>query len=230
MATTKVQATNIARQFSTKASSFRQVCKQISGFQGKIAISKKESVSVNKAFKMLGVDIAKTTVTTQDLQKAWAPELLGVAQNEKWRTPLIVKVFPYVVWVNDTAYNLHQLKDGQYKPHKVQKLCEIVGAEQRDKEVPEQVVVSAAVIMKGLVQSLFVTDTLKALKDNIADCNKLESGFVNMGTKDTPNWVEIVKYNGQWIEASKKPEPKPEKPARAPRKNTPKGKKQQKAA
>ena len=185
---------------------------------------------------MLGVDIAKTTVTTQDLQKAWAPELLGEAQNEKWRTPLITKMFPFVVFVNDTPYNLHEFKDGAYKPYKVQKLCEIVGAEQRDREITEQVVVSVAVVMKGLVQSLFVADTLKSLRDSVTTCNKLESGYINMGTKDTPTWVEVVKFEGRWIEAAKKPEPKPEKPARAPRKNQPKGgkkqqsKKQQKAA
>lgn len=211
---TKKEVQKVARELAKKAQSFGQVCKQLSGIRGKIALTNTKSCTVKEAFALLGIKLAKNKVTPADIAAAWAEPLMEarpmhVGGDETartfsgWRAPLISKAIPVVALIpvngEEKGFKLHVLnKDGEYEQLRQKELCRIVKAEDRRKGSTD-VVVSAQTILRGLAQSVFVTDTLKDLKASKEAIAKITRAWVNTGTATAPKWAEVVKGDdGKW--------------------------------
>ena len=179
----KAQASKVASQLAAKAQSWGQVAKQLSGIKGKVAFGK-ENMTIHEAFVALGVHTKTNKYTANDLALAWSERLKeGKAMHTEkqgldnsWRCPLIVKAVPMVVEVDGEDFKLFELTDKGYKPIRKQILSRVVKAE--DKEDKTDTVVNANIVLKGLVQSMFVDETLQALHDNEADMLLLTEAYI----------------------------------------------------
>lgn len=211
---TKAQLNSVSRQLTAKAQSWGQVAKQLSGMKGKIALSKTEKVSVQQAFNLLGVHTKSNKYTAQDLGLAWSERLKeGTAMHSNecfadtfsdWRCPLLCKAVPMTAQVEDGEYKLYYVEDGEYKLHKVQKLCRVVKAEDKRKG-SDDVIVTAQVVLRGLVQSIFVEDTLKGLAESEKEAESVCKAYINTGDATAPNFVEVEKNDkGEWVLAENK--------------------------
>lgn len=196
---------SVARQLTAKAQSWGQVAKQLSGMGGKIALSKTEKISVHQAFIRLGVHTKSNKYTAQDLGLAWSERLKeGKAQHtptsgcdNSWRCPLIAKAVPFKVVVNEDEYTLYDLAEEEYKAVKVQTLCRVVSNADKEKGSGD-VTVTAQVVLRGLVQSIFVDDTLKSIEESKAAAESRVGGYINIGEKDAPNYVAVQKTSKGW--------------------------------
>lgn len=205
--TSKSQLKSVSRQLSMKAQSWGQVAKQLSGMKGKVALSKKESITIHEAFIRLGVHTKSNQYSAQDLGLAWSERLKeGEAQHtatfgcdNSWRCPLLSKAVSFNIEVCGGSYKLHEFADGDYKPVKVQELCRVVKAEDKQKG-SNDVIVTAQVVLRGLVQSIFVEDTLKELAESKAKAQSLTEGFIDLGDGDEHAWVAVNKTaKGAWV-------------------------------
>lgn len=182
---TKSQATSVSRQLTAKAQSWGQVAKQLSGMKGKVAVGK-ETMTIHEAFIRLGVHTKANKYTANDLALAWSERLKeGKAMHSakqgldnSWRCPLIVKSVPMTANVGGESYKLYELTDKGYKPIRKQILSRVVKAE--DKEDKTDTVVSANVVLKGLVQSMFAEQTLSELHANEADMMLLTEAYIEV--------------------------------------------------
>lgn len=205
--TSKSQLKSVSRQLSMKAQSWGQVAKQLSGMKGKVALSKKESITIHEAFIRLGVHTKSNQYSAQDLGLAWSERLKeGEAQHtatfgcdNSWRCPLLSKAVSFNVEVCGGVFKLHEFVDGDYKPVKVQELCRVVKAEDKQKG-SNDIIVTAQVVLRGLVQSIFVEDTLKELAESKAKAQSLTEGFIDLGEGDDHEWVAVNKTaKGVWV-------------------------------
>lgn len=212
---TKKEVTKVANELSKKAQTFGQVCKQLSGIRGQVQLTKEKKCTVKEAFALLGVQIKKNKVTPADIAAAWADSLMeqrpmhGGGDDEArtfsgWRAPLIVKATPVVALLTvngeEKECKLHvPNKDGGYDPLRQKTLCRLVKAEDRRKGSAD-VIVSAQTILRGLAQSVFVTDTLNELKTSKEGITKITRAWVNTGIASAPKWAEVGKGDdGKWV-------------------------------
>lgn len=182
---TKSQATSVSRQLTAKAQSWGQVAKQLSGMTGKISVGK-ENISIHEAFVRLGVHTKQNKYTAQDLAMAWSERLKeGQAMHTQkadldnsWRCPLMVKSVPLTCELGGEVYKLYDKTDKGYKVIRKQILSRVVKAE--DKSEKTDTVVSAQVVLKGLVQSMFVEQTLSELAENEVAMNALRRAYIEV--------------------------------------------------
>lgn len=210
---TKAQLNSVSRQLTKKAQSWGQVAKQLSGMKGKIALSKTENITIQQAFCLLGVHTKGNKYTAQDLGLAWSERLKGgnamhsmesLTTDNSWRCPLLCKAVPMTACIDDEEYKLYYVEDGEYKMHKVQALCRVVKAEDKQ-QGSDDVIVSAQIVLRGLVQSIFVDDTLKGLAESQKEAEAVCKAYVNIGKATAPNFVEVVKdAHGKWSLAESK--------------------------
>lgn len=211
---TKAQLNSVSRQLTAKAQSWGQVAKQLSGMKGKVALSKTEKITIQQAFNLLGVHTKGNKYTAQDLGLAWSERLKEgesmhsvdsfAMTDNSWRCPLLCKAVPMTAQVADGEHKLYYVEDGEYKMHKVQTLCRVVKAEDKEKG-SNDVIVTAQVVLRGLVQSIFVEDTLKGLAESQKEAAKVSKAFINLGDATAPNFVEVIKSaQGVWSLAESK--------------------------
>ena len=208
---TKSQATSVSRQLTAKAQSWGQVAKQLSGMTGKIKVGK-DSISIHEAFIRLGVHTKANKYTAQDLGMAWSERLKeGQAMHTQkadldnsWRCPLFVKSVPLTAKLGDEVFKLYELTDKGYKVIRKQILSRVVKAE--DKENNTDTIVTAQVVLKGLVQSMFVEQTLTELSENEAEISAISEAFIEV---EEGKYERVVKdVHGAWSKASAKVEVK----------------------
>ena len=213
MKATKNQIDSVSRQLVTKAQSWGQVAKQLSGMTGKITLSKTEKISVHQAFIMLGVHTKRNKYTAQDLYLAWSERLKeGATMHcatsfapDEWRCPLLMKPIPMSINVGGAKMVLFHKKNEDYVSYKQQTLCRVVKAEDRRKGT-DDICVSAQVVLKGLVQSVQIDDTFAQLEKSKKECAQITKGYVDFGEKGTHDWCEVVCVNGTWNKVEDKPQ------------------------
>lgn len=206
---TKNQIKSAVRDINAKAASWGQVCKQLSGIRGKVALDKGTSISVHEAFCLLGVHTQTNTYKPADIQLAWSEGLKeGQSMHtdtpftdNSWRCPLIAKNRPVVVAIGGKDYKLATLVNGQIKAVSELRLCRVVKAEDRRKE-SDDVVVSAKVVLTGLMQSVYVHDTLADVAASQKEVAKLEKGYINEGNSTMPKWVAVEKTANGWAKVT----------------------------
>lgn len=212
MKATKNQINSVSRQLVTKAQSWGQVAKQLSGMTGKIT-SKTEKISVHQAFVMLGVHTKSNKYTAQDLYLAWS-ERLKEGQtmhratsfaSDEWRCPLLMKSVPMSINIGGIKKVLFHKKGEDYVSYKQQTLCRVVKAEDRRKGT-DDICVSAQVVLKGLVQSVRIDDVFAQLKKSEKECAQITKGYVDFGEKGTHDWREVVCVNGTWRKVEDMPQ------------------------
>lgn len=204
---TKSQLNSVTRQLNNKAQSWGQVCKQISKMTGKIEIAKRQKVSIKEAFCLLGVHTKDNKYTPADIQLAWSERLKeGAAMHtatafapDAWRCPLISRAMPIEKCVDGENRRLYAKDEkGKYVALKRHELCRVVKAEDKRKGSTD-IVVTAKVLLQGLVQSIFIEDTLNEIAAEQRVCNHITAAYVNLGTPDVPNWALAQKHsNGVW--------------------------------
>lgn len=208
---TKSQASSVSRQLAAKAQSWGQVAKQLSGMKGKIKVGN-DIISVHEAFIKLGVHTKANKYTAQDLAMAWSEKLKeGKAMHSAkpdtdntWRCPLFVKSVPLTAEIGGVEYKLYANTDKGYKVIRKQILSRVVKAE--DREDRTDTVVSAQVVLKGLVQSMFVEQTLSDLTNNQGEINLLSEAFIEV---EEGEYERVVKdLHGAWSVAPAKVEVK----------------------
>lgn len=201
---TKAQATSVSRQLTAKAQSWGQVAKQLSGMTGKIKVGK-ENISIHEAFVRLGVHTKANKYTAQDLALAWSERLKeGEAMHSQkqgldnsWRCPLMVKSVPLTCKLGDNIYKLYAQTDKGYKVIRKQILSRVVKAE--DKDDSTDTIVSAQVVLKGLVQSMFVEQTLAELKENEVEMLLLNDAYIEV---EEGVYERVAKdIHGEWSKA-----------------------------
>ena len=201
---TKAQATSVSRQLTAKAQSWGQVAKQLSGMTGKIKVGK-ENISIHEAFIRLGVHTKANKYTAQDLALAWSERLKeGEAMHTKkadldnsWRCPLMVKSVPLTCELGDDVYKLYAMTDKGYKVIRKQILSRVVKAE--DKTENTDTIVSAQVVLKGLVQSMFVDQTLSELAENEKEISKVSEAYIEVSEGQYERVIKDV--HGMWTKA-----------------------------
>lgn len=190
-----------AREVAKKAASWGQVCKQISGISGKVAVGD-TTMKIKDLMAQLGVVTGKNAYKAADINAAWAEglkEAVGMYDIDAangWRTPLIVRSLPYTIHVGGKMYKAF---DKDLKSIHTRALCRVVKAEDRRKGSTD-VVVSAPIVLEGLVQSVFVDDTLRKMREAQADCELTTKVWVNVGKAAAPVWKAAIKdvANDEW--------------------------------
>ena len=201
---TKSQATSVSRQLTAKAQSWGQVAKQLSGMIGKIKVGK-DSISIHEAFIRLGVHTKANKYTAQDLAMAWSERLKeGQAMHTQkadsdnsWRCPLFVKSVPLTAELGDEVFKLYALTDKGYKVIRKQILSRVVKAEDKDNNT--DTIVSAQVVLKGLVQSMFVEQTLAELSENETEVSAISEAYIEV---EEGKYERVIKdVHGMWTKA-----------------------------
>lgn len=210
MKNSKAQIVSVSRQIVAKATSWGQVAKQLSGMTGKITLSQTESVSVKQAFALLGVNAKSNKYTPEHLFAAWAKELKETTPMHRTGNmycPLLSKAVNVTAFVDDTEYKLYQFVNGKYDAIKQHILCRVVKQEDKEKG-SNDILVSAKVVLQGLVQSVFVTETLAKIENDKKAVANIETAFINTGNVSAPVWVQVWKINGKWTKEAPKKTPK----------------------
>ena len=182
-----------------KAMSWNQVCKQLSGIGGYVSISDKEKVLPLELMQSLGVHVLKNSYTPKDIFTAWSARM---TVNGKI---CMLHSIPVEVTIDGRTLHLCSKKDDRYIGVSQQALCPVVSA--ADKAEKTDVVVNVNNILRGLQQSVFITDTMDKMAKSAAKCAALKEGYVNIATKKgEEKYVPVVKgEDGQWtIKTAKK--------------------------
>lgn len=184
---------------SAKAMSWSQVCKQLSGIGGYVTIDDKTKVRPLELMQSLGVHVQKNSYTPKDIFLAWSERM---KVNGKI---CMLHSVPFEVTVDGRTLRLCSKKDDRHIGVSQQVLCPVVSA--TDKADKTDVVVNATNILRGLQQSVFLTDTMDKLNKSAAKCAAITEGYVNIATKKgEEQFVPVVKgADGQWtIKTEKK--------------------------
>ena len=199
MITTKKSINAGVKSMGAKAMSWSQVCKQLSGIGGYVTIDDKTKVRPLELMQSLGVHVQKNSYTPKDIFLAWSSRM---QVNGKI---CMLHSVPFEVTVDGRTLRLCSKKDDRYIGVSQQVLCPVVSA--TDKADKTDVVVNATNILRGLQQSVFITDTLDKMAKSAAKCAAITEGYVNIATKKgEEQFVQVVKgADGHWsIKTAKK--------------------------
>lgn len=195
MITTKKSINAGVKNFSAKAMSYSQVCKQLSGIGGMVAISDDEKVRPLELMQSLGVHVLRNSYKPADITMAWSERM------KKDGKLLIMRSVAFTVVIDGKEYALCSEKDGEYTKVSQSVLVPLVSA--ADKADKNDVVVNVTNILRGLQQSVFITSTMERIAKSAEKCAALKAGWVNMGDKKTEKWVRVAKLvNGSWAIAA----------------------------
>lgn len=182
-----------------KAMSYNQVCKQLSGIGGYVAISDSEKVRPLELMQSLGVHVLKNSYAPKDITTAWSERMKKDGKLQ------IMRSVAYQVTINGKEYALCSEKDGEYRTISQSVLVPLVSA--ADKADKNDVVVNVTNILRGLQQSVFITSTMEKIQKSAEKCAALKSGWINMGDKKAEKWVRVAKLvNGSWAIAKEQKE------------------------
>lgn len=193
----KKQVNKGTKSMAKRAASWSQVCKQLSGMGGYIEIGEGEKVRPIELMRGLGVDVAKNSYKPCDIFKAWNSRM----KMKDGKQVLISHGVPYCIDVMGYTYRLcvpSKKEEGKYVGVSVKRLCPLVSADDKDTNT---VTVNAANVLKGLQQSLFVEDTLAAIKKSEDSCAAMCEGYINLtrDKKSPAQYVHVSKdEDGVW--------------------------------
>ena len=191
MITSKKSINAGVKSMATKAQSWSQVCKSLSGIGGYVEIGGGEKVRPLDLMQSLGVHVLKNSYTPKDILTAWSEHM------KKDGKVCIMRSVAYQVTINGKSYTLCSEKDGEYKTISQSVLVPLVSA--ADKAGKTDVVVNATNVLRGLQQSCFITATLDKIAKSAEKCAALKSGWINMGDKKAEKWVCVAKNaEGVW--------------------------------
>lgn len=197
--TSKKSMNNGVKSMAAKAMSWNQVCKQLSGIAGYVSIGENEKVRPLVLMQSLGVHVLKNSYTPKDIFMAWSERM---KVNGKI---CMLHSVPFEVTIDGRTLRLCSKKDDRYIGVSQQALCPVVSA--TDKADKTDVVVNATNILRGLQQSVSITDTMDKLDKSAAKVTALKEGYVNIATKKgEEEYVPVVKgEDGRWtIKTAKK--------------------------
>lgn len=194
----KKQISNGVRNMSVKAISWSAVCKQLSGIDGMIKLDDMTNVSPLELMQTLGVHVLKNHYTPKDIFTAWS---VHMKKNEMIH---IAKDVGYKVAIGDKTYQLFS-EANKAKAVRRYELCKLVSAADKQKGSTD-VCVTVQNILRGLQQSIYISETLKKIAKSVEKCEALTSGWVNMArAADEPIWVPVTKNEaGDWCQMIKK--------------------------
>lgn len=198
----KKQINRGVKNLSAKVMSWSQVCKALSGIGGTIEIENGKKVRPLELMRSLGVHVLKNSYTPKDIFTAWSARMMNDGKVQ------IMREVPYMVTVDGKDYALNTPKDGKYRVVRQQVLCNLVS--KLDKTNSTDVVVNTNNVLRGLEQSVFISDTLAKMQASAEKCEGMTTGWINMTEKktDAPVWIEVVKgADGNWslkVEETKK--------------------------
>lgn len=202
MANKELDLNKIARELNKAAQSFTQVAKQISGIRGKVTVGD-VSLSPKECFNALGMHTKGNKYTAQDIFSAWSERLKeGEATHtntteSEWRAPQIVKSLALTAKIEGKKYILHDVDDKSV--FKVKRLCRVCKAADKRKGSTD-VIVTANVVLTGLVQSMRIDKTMSELAKSEAEAMALQKACVNVGTKELPVWQPVRRDdNLEWV-------------------------------
>lgn len=191
MITSKKSINAGVKSMSAKAMSYSQVCKQLSGIGGYIAISDTEKVRPLQLMQSLGVHVPHNSYKPNDISMAWSERMKVDGKMQ------IMRSVAYKVTIDGKEYTLCSEKDGEYKTISQSVLVPLVSA--ADKAGKNDVVVNVTNILRGLQQSVFIDATMEKITKSAEKCAALKSGWINMGDKKSEKWVCVVKNaEGAW--------------------------------
>lgn len=191
MITTKKSIGYGVKSMGVKAMSYTQVCKQLSGIGGYVAISDKEKVRPLELMWSLGVHVPHNSYRPNDITTAWSERM------KKDGKLLIMRSVSYRIVIDGKEYVVYSEKDGEYRAISQSVLVPLVSAS--DKADKNDVVVNVTNILRGLQQSVFITATMDKIKKSAEKCAALKSGWINMGDKKTEKWVAVGRNSdGTW--------------------------------
>lgn len=191
----KKQVNKGTKSMAKKAASWSQVCKQLSGIGGYIEIGEGEKVRPIELMRSLGVHVSKNSYKPADIFVAWSERMRDGKQV------LISHGVPYTIDVMGYTYRLcvpSKKEEGKYVGVSVKHLCPLVSADDKDTNT---VTVNAANVLKGLRQSLYVEDTLAAIKKSEDSCAAMCEGYINLtrDKKSPAQYVHVSKdKDGVW--------------------------------
>lgn len=175
-----------------KTMSWSAVCKQISGIGGMIDLGDVK-VRPLELMQKLGVHVLRNSYTPKDIFTAWSGYM---KKGEQCR---IARNVGYKVAIGDKEYQLYSEAD-KAKAVRRYELCNLVSAADKKKGSTD-VGVTAQNVLRGLQQSVYISDTLGKIKASAEKCGSLKNGWVNMAEKatDEPIWVPVIKTKaGSW--------------------------------
>ena len=192
MITTKKSINAGVKNFGAKAMSWSQVCKQLSGIGGYVEIAKGEKVCPLELMQSLGVHVLKNSYTPKDIFTAWSARMTVDGKI------CMLHSVPVEVTIDGRTLRLCSKKDDKFVGVSQQALCPVVSA--TDKAEKTDVVVNATNILRGLQQSVFITDTMDKLAKSAAKVAAITEGYVNIATKKgEEQFVPVVKSaDGVW--------------------------------
>ncbi len=181
------------KSMGAKAQSWSQVCKQLSGIGGYVELDEGKKVRPLELMQSLGVHVRKNSYTPKDIFEAWSAKMMinGIAH--------IMRSVATTVVIDGKEYVLYTINDGNYVPVRHQELCPLVSMTDK-RRGSNDVAVNAMNVLRGLQQSVFVSETLDKIAKSKEKAAKVVKGFVNIAAKrsDAPVWVEVALVDGAW--------------------------------
>ena len=190
----KKQVNRGVKSMSAKAMSWSQVCKQISGIGGYVEFDEGKEVRPLELMQSLGVHVNKNSYTPKDIFTAWSARMMKDGKVQ------IVKSVPYMVVIGGKEYILNTVKEGKHVAVRQQTLCNLVSAADKAKG-SNDVAVTSNNVLRGLMQSVYVTDTFDKMQKSVEKCEAMTAGWINMAESksDAEVWVEVIKgKTGEW--------------------------------
>lgn len=192
MITSKKQIGAGVKGMATKAMSWNQVCKQLSGIGGFVTLDENTKVRPLELMQSLGVHVNKNSYKPKDIFTAWSARMVVDGKI------CMAHSVPVNVTIDGRTLRLYGKKADKYVGVSQQKLCPVVSA--TDKAEKTDVVVNANNILKGLQQSVFVDDTLAKIEQSATKVAAIVEGYVNIAEKkDEEQFVPVIKdEKGNW--------------------------------
>lgn len=194
------------KSMTAKAMSWNQVCKQISGIGGYVEIGEGQKVRPIDLMWSLGVHVAKNSYKPADIFAAWSERMKDGKQV------LMSKGVAYTINLFGFEYKLYNKSvndPDKYVSVSKKALCPVVSAVDKDPDA-HTITVSAANVLRGLQQSVFVDATLDAIDKSEKKCEAMTEGYVNLNRdkktmKTNPQMVRVEKdKDGMWTIAPEK--------------------------
>ncbi len=183
------------KAMTKKVMSWSQVCKQLSGVGGYVEVADGKKVRPIELMRSLGVITEKNSYKVKDILAAWNVRMKDGEQV------LMCHAVPYMIDFMGFSYRLNVESSKFYDEYvgvSVKQLCPLVSATDKGDNT---VTVSAANVLRGLQQSLYVDDTLDAIKKSEEKCAAMKEGYINLTRdKNLPaQWVRVAKDgDGVW--------------------------------
>lgn len=170
--------------------------------QGKIALS---------AMRTLGVHVPSlANLKTRDIFTAWWG---SVDQNGKGHglvdnnnNPQVFKSCAYEVAVDGESYSLYTRDEKNNAYKRVNVYCKRTLLSETEPKFDKKIHLAPTVerVIEGLAQCALSTDWCKKADRAQARAEKLNTGYINLGTATDPKWTMVVKNNNTWYKLSVK--------------------------